>query len=128
MFYNRVSPSTPTFKATILEAYIRHDAFIVQERKRPQGNHAQIEEHLPELRDKAREHAHESSKHDTERHEEIRNKVKVLVLTHKDKHRLVEIQVGIPAAGTAALALEMQNIRRRRVVVLAAGNLRPDKY
>ena len=48
------------------------------------------------------------------------------MLTHKDKHRLVEIQVGIPAAGTAALALEMQNIRRRRVVVLAAGNLRPE--
>ena len=93
---------------------------MVQERKRPQGNHAQVEEHLPELRDKAGEHAHEGRKHDAERHEEIRNKVKVLVLFHEDEHCLVKVHVGPPAARAAALPLKMQNVRDRRIIVLEA--------
>ena len=89
-----------------------------QKYKSPHCNHAQIEEHLPELRDKAGEHTHERREQDTERHEEVRDKVKILVLLHEDEHRLVEVQVRIPASGSAALPLEMQNIGRRSVIIL----------
>jgi len=89
-----------------------------QKYKSPHGNHTQVKEHLPELRDESREHAHKSCEQNTERHEEIRDKVKVLVFFHKDKHRLVEVHIGTPTARAAALALEMQNVRDRRIVVM----------
>ena len=91
------------------------NAFIVsqtgQKYKSPQRHHAQIQEHLPELRDQTREHTHESREKNTERHKEIWNKVKSLVLFHEDEHRLVEVQVGSPTARTAALTLKMQDVR-----------------
>ena len=40
------------------------------------------------------------------------------MLFHKDQHRLVEIHIRTPTARTAALSLEMQNIRDRRIIVV----------
>ena len=88
-----------------------HRNSATQERNSPKSNYAQVQEHLPELRNQAREHAHKGSKQNTKRHQEVRDKVKVTVLFHKDKHGLIEIQVRAPAARTATLALKMQNVR-----------------